>query len=169
MTAFLVFASRRLAGAILTLFLASVTVFGSIHSLPGSYADVFLGALGAELIGDFNPHHVDDEYAKASRFGTRILHGVLTSALMGGPVGMHFHGTAMAYLEHAARFMAPVRPGDTLSTQWIVIELHPKPHKQCGVVVMAGVCRNQHGEIIGAFAPSVPGMGADTNEARSRL
>ena len=44
MTAFLVFASRRLAGAILTLFLASVTVFGSIHSLPGSYADVFLGA-----------------------------------------------------------------------------------------------------------------------------
>jgi 3-hydroxybutyryl-CoA dehydratase len=104
--------------------------------------------LGAGFIGDFNPHHVDDEYAKASRFGTRIRHGVLTSALMGGPVGMHFHGTAMAYLEHAARFMAPVRPGDMLSTQWIVTECHPKPHKQCGVVVMAGVCRNQHGEIV---------------------
>ena len=42
--------------------------------------------LGAGLIGDFNPHHVDDEYAKHSRFGTRILHGVITSAIMGGPV-----------------------------------------------------------------------------------
>jgi acyl dehydratase len=39
--------------------------------------------LGAGLIGDFNPHHVNDEYAKGSRFGTRILHGMLTSAVMG--------------------------------------------------------------------------------------
>jgi acyl dehydratase len=38
--------------------------------------------LGAGLIGDFNPHHVDDEYARQSRFGTRILHGVITSAIM---------------------------------------------------------------------------------------
>jgi acyl dehydratase len=52
--------------------------------------------LGAGLIGDFNPHHVDDEYAKGTRFGTRILHGMLTSALMGAPVGMYFHGTAIA-------------------------------------------------------------------------
>ena len=37
--------------------------------------------LGAGLIGDFNPHHVNDEYAKGSRFGTRILHGMLTSAV----------------------------------------------------------------------------------------
>lgn len=44
MTGFLAFAARRLAGAILTLFLASVSVFGAIHWLPGSYADVFLGA-----------------------------------------------------------------------------------------------------------------------------
>lgn len=104
--------------------------------------------LGAGLIGDFNPHHVDDEYAKASRFGTRILHGVITSALMGGPVGMHFHGTAIAYLEHAARFKAPVRPGDTLTTTWTVTERHPKPHQQGGIVVLAGVCRNQHGEVV---------------------
>ena len=78
--------------------------------------------LGAGLIGDFNPHHVDDEYAKGSRFGTRILHGMITSALMGAPVGMYFHGTAIAYLEHAARFTAPVRAGDTLTTPWTVTD-----------------------------------------------
>jgi acyl dehydratase len=104
--------------------------------------------VGAGLIGDFNPHHVDDEYAGQSRFGTRILHGVITSAIMGAPVGMHFHGTAMAYLEHSARFKAPVRAGDTLTTTWTITEKHPKPKQHAGVVVVAGECRNQHGDLV---------------------
>ena len=90
--------------------------------------------LGAGLIGDFNPHHVDDEYAKGTRFGTRILHGMLTSALMGAPVGMYFHGTAIAYLEHNARFTAPVRAGDTLTTRWTVTARDDKPKHGGGIV-----------------------------------
>lgn len=103
---------------------------------------------GAGLIGDFNPHHVDDEYAKRSRFGTRILHGVITSALMGAPVGMYFYGTAIAYLEHAARFLAPVRVGDTLTTRWTVIGLQDKPKHAGGVVVMKATCSNQAGTVV---------------------
>jgi len=67
---------------------------------------------------------------------------------MGAPVGMHFHGTAMAYLEHSARFKAPVRAGDTLTTTWTITEKHPKPKQHAGVVVVAGECRNQHGELV---------------------
>jgi 3-hydroxybutyryl-CoA dehydratase len=104
--------------------------------------------LGAGLIGDFNPHHVDDEYAKGSRFGTRILHGMITSALMGAPVGMYFHGTAIAYLEHAARFLAPVRAGDTLTTTWTIVELQDKPKHAGGVVVLHAICRNQAGAVV---------------------
>ena len=104
--------------------------------------------LGAGLIGDFNPHHVNDEYAKSSRFGTRILHGMITSALMGAPVGMYFHGTAIAYLEHAARFKAPVRAGDTLTTTWTITGRHDKPQHGGGVVVLHGVCRNQEGTVV---------------------
>ena len=104
--------------------------------------------LGAGLIGDFNPHHVNDEYAKGSRFGTRILHGMITSALMGAPVGMYFHGTAIAYLEHAARFKAPVRAGDTLATTWTVTAKHAKPKHGGGVVVLVGACRNQDGVVV---------------------
>ena len=104
--------------------------------------------LGAGLIGDFNPHHVNDEFAKGSRFGTRILHGMMTSALMGGVVGTYFHGTAIAYLEHAARFRAPVRAGDTLTTTWTVVECHDKPLHGGGVVVLAGACHDQRGVLV---------------------
>lgn len=104
--------------------------------------------LGAGLIGDFNPHHVNAEYAKATRFGTRILHGMITSALMGAPVGMHFHGTAIAYVEHAARFRAPARPGDTLTTTWTVTGRLDKPRHGGGIVVLAGVCRNNDGVVV---------------------
>ena len=101
--------------------------------------------LGAGLIGDFNPHHVDDEYARKSRFGTRILHGMLTGSLMGAAVGMYFHGTAIAYLEHNVRFTAPVRAGDTLTSRWTVTELIAKPAHGGGIVVLTGVAVNQEG------------------------
>ena len=104
--------------------------------------------LGAGLVGDFNPHHVDEAFARGSRFGTRILHGVITSALMGAPVGMYFHGTAIAYLEHAARFKAPVRAGDTLTTTWTVTALDARPRHGGGVVALAGVARNQDGVVV---------------------
>ena len=99
--------------------------------------------LGAGLIGDFNPHHVNAEYAKASRFGTPILHGMLTSSIMGAAVGMYFHGSAIAYLEHRARFLAPVRAGDTLTTNWTIMDLLRKPKHGGGIVVLRGVATNQ--------------------------
>ena len=91
--------------------------------------------LGAGLIGDFNPHHVDGEYAAKSRFGTRILHGMMTSAMI-------------ALLEHASRFTAPVRPGDTVATTWTVAELADKPKHGGGIVTLKAVASNQRGEVV---------------------
>ena len=103
--------------------------------------------LGAGLFGDFNPLHVDEEFSKKSVFGTRILHGPFTSALVSAPVGMYFAGTAIAYLEHHCRFKAPVRPGDTLSTEWHITQKLDKPKHRGGICVLEGVCRNQKGEV----------------------
>jgi acyl dehydratase len=98
---------------------------------------------GAALIDDFHPLHVDESFARKSRYGSRILHGVMTSAIMGGVVGTYFSGSALAYLEHAARFLAPVRIGDTLRSSWRITELTPKPAHQAGIVALTGECRNQ--------------------------
>ena len=104
--------------------------------------------LAAGLFGDFNPLHVDEEFARNSRFGGRILHGPFTSALVSAPVGMYFSGTALAYLEHACRFKAPVRPGDTLTTEWTVREKLDKPKHKGGICVLACVARNQKGDVV---------------------
>ncbi len=104
--------------------------------------------LGAGLIGDFNPHHVDETYARRSRYGTRILHGMLTGSMMGAAVGMHFHGTAIGYLEHNVRFLAPVRAGDTVASAWVVTGLSDKPKHDGGIVELEGQARNQDGVVV---------------------
>jgi len=104
--------------------------------------------LGAGMFGDFNPLHVDEEFARKSRFSRRILHGPFTSALVSSSAGMYFAGTAIAYLEHACRFMAPVRAGDTLTTVWTIAEKSDKPKHRGGMVTMRGVTKNQHDEVV---------------------
>ena len=103
--------------------------------------------LGSGLFGDFNPLHVNEEFAKKSMFGTRILHGPFTAALISSPVGMYFAGTAIAYIEHACRFKAPVKPGDTLATRWTVTALLDKPKHEGGIVVMTCVATSQAGTV----------------------
>ena len=107
---------------------------------------------GARLIDDFNPLHVDEAFAARSRHGGRILHGVLTSALMGAELGMVYAGTALGYLQHDARFLAPVRIGDVLTITWTVTAMLPKPRHGGGIVQAEGVALNQHGtEVCRAF------------------
>jgi 3-hydroxybutyryl-CoA dehydratase len=103
--------------------------------------------LGSGMFGDFNPLHVNEEFARRSMFGTRILHGPFTSALVSAPVGMYFSGTALAYLEHACRFKAPVRAGDTLTSAWTVTDKLDKPKHKGGIVVLRCDCTNQKGEL----------------------
>jgi acyl dehydratase len=104
--------------------------------------------IAAGLFGDFNPLHVDDAHAAKSRLRGRVLHGPFTSALMSAPVGMYFHTTAIAYLEHNCRFVAPVRPGDTLRTTWSILERLDKPKQKGGILVMRARCENQRDVVV---------------------
>lgn len=101
--------------------------------------------LGAGLFGDFNPLHTNQRFAEQSRYGSRIAHGYLTTSFMAAQLGMLFHGTAIAYVEHTSRFLAPVMAGDTLQIVWTVIACAEKPRHKGGMVTLSGVCTNQDG------------------------
>jgi len=56
---------------------------------------------------------------------------------------MYFSGTAIAYLEHSCRFLAPVKPGDTLRASWEITDMTDKPKFRGGVVGLSCLCTNQ--------------------------
>jgi acyl dehydratase len=101
--------------------------------------------LGAGLFGDLNPLHVNETFGKNTRFGGRIGHGYLTSNVMAAQMGMILYGTAIAYVEHTIRFIAPVKPGDTLTSTWTVTARDDKPKHGGGMVSFSGICVNQDG------------------------
>jgi len=68
----------------------------------------------AELSGDFNELHIDEVAAGRSRFGGRIVHGMLTASLVSRLLGMELPGRGTIYLQQSLRFVAPVRIGDEL-------------------------------------------------------
>jgi 3-hydroxybutyryl-CoA dehydratase len=104
--------------------------------------------MAASLFGDFHPVHVNEAFAATTRYGTRIFHGYFTSSLMAAVVGNFFAGTGVAYLEHACRFTAAVKPGDTVTTRWTIAAMEDKPHHGGGIVTLEGNCRNQHDAVV---------------------
>ena len=69
----------------------------------------------AGLIGDSNPIHVDAEYARRSRFGQRVAHGILTAGLISAVLGNKLPGPGAIYLSQQIEFLAPVFIGDTIT------------------------------------------------------
>ena len=63
---------------------------------------------------DTNPVHMNEEAAKASIFGTRIAHGMLSAGLLSAVLGTQLPGPGTIYMGQSLRFRAPVKPGDTV-------------------------------------------------------
>jgi acyl dehydratase/uncharacterized OB-fold protein len=84
-----------------------------------SETDVYLFA---GISGDFNPLHLDEEYARESPFGTRIAHGALPQCLIAPVLGMKLPGLGTIALEIVTRFKAPTRFGDTITARATVAE-----------------------------------------------
>ena len=70
--------------------------------------------LFAEVSTDHNPVHLDDEFAKGTMFKGRIAHGMITASLISAIIGEQLPGHGTIYLGQTLKFMAPVRPGDTV-------------------------------------------------------
>jgi 3-hydroxybutyryl-CoA dehydratase len=99
--------------------------------------------LFAGLSGDTYPLHLDAEYAKTTRFGARIAHGMLSASLL-STVNARLLGPGGMYVEQTLRFRRPVFIGDTLTARAEIISVDPvKRRLHCATTVV-----NQHGKIV---------------------
>jgi 3-hydroxybutyryl-CoA dehydratase len=72
---------------------------------------------------DTNAIHLDEEYAKTTRFGTRIVHGMLTGSVISSVLANRLPGPGTIFLSQSMRFLAPVHPGETLTATVTVTEI----------------------------------------------
>jgi len=98
----------------------------------------------AEVSGDYNPIHLDDEFAKSTRFGRRIAHGMLSGAFISAVLGNEFRGMKIVYLSQTLKFTAPVYLGDTVTATATVTSIR----EDNGIVTLETVCTNQNGEVL---------------------
>jgi acyl dehydratase len=78
--------------------------------------------LFAGISGDFNPLHLNEAFAKLTRFKTRIAHGALPQSLIARVLGMMLPGLGTIAVEVSCRFKAPTFFGDTITAKAKVAE-----------------------------------------------
>ena len=86
---------------------------GMVRSLRKTVTDRDI-ELFAEVSTDRNPVHLDESYAQDTIFEGRIAHGMLTAGLISAVIGEQLPGHGTVYLGQSLKFLAPVRPGDTV-------------------------------------------------------
>lgn len=90
----------------------------------------------ARLTGDYNPLHFDEAFARGTRFRRLVVQGGLTTGLLHALVAMDLPGPGSVFLSQDWKFTAPVHPGDTITAEAEVLEVHAtKPVSRLGVRV----------------------------------
>lgn len=90
----------------------------------------------ADVSGDNNPVHLDEDYARTTTFGGRIAHGMLSAAYISAVLGTRLPGPGAIYLSQSLRFRRPVRIGDEVTARVTVKALDEKR----GQVTLETVC-----------------------------
>src|SRR5665811_2230753 len=80
----------------------------------------------AELSGDHNPIHLSEHFARKTRFGQRIVHGLYTASLISAVIGMRVPGPGAVSISQTLNFRGPVKIGDVIDVAVEVIELTEK-------------------------------------------
>ena len=98
----------------------------------------------AGITGDLNPAHVNEEYARQSRFGGRIAHGLLSAGLISAAIAMKLPGPGTIYLGQTIKFLAPVRIGDTVTATVKVLSIDAARRR----AVLETTCHNQKDALV---------------------
>jgi 3-hydroxybutyryl-CoA dehydratase len=103
----------------------------------------------AGMTGDAHPLHYDDEYAKATRYGRRLAHGLLLTSMTAvgaSTLAPIIEASIIAFVEQSTRFRRPVFVGDTLKPRHEVAGLERK--RSAGLLTLRVTLENQRGETV---------------------
>ena len=113
------------------------------HTVTQKDVDLF-----TELTGDRHPLHHDEEYARRTQFGGKIVQGLLTASFLSRLIGIYLPGERALYLSQHVKFIKPVRTGDRLTVTGKVIDkkatkrnkitLKTEITNQNGILVLSG-------------------------------
>jgi 3-hydroxybutyryl-CoA dehydratase len=98
----------------------------------------------AEVSGDRNPVHLDEEYAARSPFGRRVAHGFLTGSMISAMIGMDLPGPGSIYLGQTMKFLAPVAIGDTVTVSVEVVAVREEKR----ILTLRTDAKNQDGVLV---------------------
>ena len=116
---------------------------GDTASLSKTIGDEDIRAF-AKASGDHNPLHLDEEFAKQTRFGRRIAHGMLSASLISAVIANELPGEGSIYLGQTLQFVAPVFLDDTVTARVTVASIREdKP-----ILKLETVCTNQRNEVV---------------------
>ena len=100
--------------------------------------------LYAGITGDNNPVHINDIEAKASRFGQRLVHGMLTAGFISAVLGTCLPGRGAIYMGQTLKFLRPVHIGDTVTAIGEVIAKNEEKRQ----ITMRTSVVNQDGKMV---------------------
>ncbi|VDG19026.1 MaoC family dehydratase [Lactiplantibacillus mudanjiangensis] len=100
----------------------------------------------AEVTGDYNPMHMDDEFAAQTQFHGRIAHGMISAGMISACLGTKMPGPGAIYLGQSLKFNAPVHFDDVLVVRVEVTKIDQKKHFK--LVTLSTVVTNQDGQVV---------------------
>jgi 3-hydroxybutyryl-CoA dehydratase len=100
--------------------------------------------LFAQITGDVNPVHLDEEYARKTVFKTRIAHGMLTASFISAVLGTALPGANTIYISQELVFKAPVKIGEIVTA---AVEVMEKVDRKRWVILKTTVV-NQDGILV---------------------
>lgn len=98
----------------------------------------------AELTGDMNPLHLDEEYAKGTMFRRPVVHGAMITGLISAVLGMKLPGPGALYASQELRYLKPVFIGDTVTAFAEVKEILKEKNR----AIFRTGCTNQNRELV---------------------
>lgn len=98
----------------------------------------------AELTGDMNPLHLDEEYAAGTMFRKPVVHGAMLSGLISAVLGMKLPGPGALYASQELKFLKPVFIGDTVTAFAEIKEIFKENNR----VIFRTGCTNQNLDLV---------------------